>query len=154
MRSYQSYKSLHIALVLSPLLAYVVNSGVVAYGPVVVTFFLTLCYLTIDRDKFQIEDWLATLLFMPYVFVATFIYIQTPFQGKVFSPHLLTIIMLPFVVMSNIKLCRYSPYFNYFNFIFKIILFFVAFQLFVSIGQYFNYIFGVGLPVNEIYRDR
>ncbi len=147
------YKYFLIAILLSTFLVYAARSGVVGYFLVILLMF-SVIFVEIQASKQMNEsDWLAIFIVLPYTILAATYYINKPFEGNYFSGHSLVIITLPIIILTLIRLRFYCKDFNYQKFTYKVILFFLMAELFICLGQISTFMTGVGLPINEEYRN-
>lgn len=147
------HRAFFVAVLFSGFLGYAFNSGIVAYGPLIIMGGLVLIYEIFTNEKIAKKHIFSFLLFLPYVAWAGFIYLTNPFEGRYLSTHFLTILILPLLVLSFARmLYGDNQEYNY-KFIYKFLLIFIFLQLIVCLGQISTYAFGVGLPVNELYAE-
>lgn len=146
------YRLLIISIFISTFLGYVFNSGAIAYSPIIISLFLILLTEIRQKTFFLAEDWISVLLFSFYSIVAGFYYVISPYSGKFLTTHFLIILMLPFLVLSLVRLGYYTPSFDSVKFRSKLILSFLFLQLVICIGQVATYTLGFGLPISEEYQ--
>jgi hypothetical protein len=150
---FNPHRAFFLSVLFSGFFAYISHSGIIAYGPMIIMAALVVAYEVVGEKKIAKQHLLASLSWLPYVFLAGFTYISNPFEGRYFSTHLLTIIILPLLVLSFSRmLCGKNNYYNY-EFVYKSLFFFVFMQLLVCLGQLSTYTFGVGFPVSELYAE-
>lgn len=142
------YQLFIVTVIISPVLGYFSNSGIIAYGPIILLLFFISLLELIYSSSMKRKDWIAIFVWMPYVTWAGLYYISNPYEGRYLTTHLLVIIGLPFFVLSFLKL-RNSTSINYTKFIYKIIIFSLISQLVICLGQISTYILGFGFPVSE-----
>ncbi|MGP5069665.1 O-antigen ligase family protein [Psychrobacter faecalis] len=148
LKKYKLYQFFIITIFASTFLGYFFNSGIIAYGPLI---FLLLC-ITIQEmtglERLPVKDWVAVLIWIPYVAWAGLYYILNPFEGRYLTTHFLVIITIPFIVLSFLRLSN-NRQFDYNQFIYKLVLYFLVAETIICIGQFMTYTIGIGLPVTE-----
>lgn len=142
------YQIFIVTVLISPVLGYFSNSGIIAYGPIILLLFIISLIELIYHSSMKRKDWIAIFIWLPYVTWAGIYYILNPYEGRYLTTHLLVIICLPFFILSFLKL-RNSTSINYTKFIYKLIIFSLISQLVICLGQISTYILGFGLPVSE-----
>jgi hypothetical protein len=145
------YKYFLIAIMISPFLEYFSRTGIIAYGPVILLMISVIAIELTALESMRMRDWLAVLVLLPYTVLASYYYISNPLDGRYFTNYLLTIITLPFIVLSILRLAFYSVRFDYKSFVLNSVIFFLIAQLLICLGQISTYITGFGLPIIEEY---
>lgn len=84
----------------SGFLDYIFNSGIIAYGPLIIMAGLVIVYEIVANEKIAKKHMFSFVLFLPYVAWASFVYVSNPFEGRYLSTHFLTILILPLLVLS------------------------------------------------------
>jgi len=103
------------------------------------------------KTKLKATDWVCVLLFFNYTIISTLYYVLKPFNGKFLTTHFLVILVLPFLILSIIRLYYYSKDFNAVKFKYNLIILFLIAEVFICLGQFATYTFGIGLPISEEY---
>lgn len=147
------YKLFLISILISPFLGYFFGSGIIAYGPIIISMFLVLIIENLQPTKMATKDWGAVLIWLPYVCLASYYYISNPLDGRYLTTHLLAIITLPIITLSLLQMYHNSLKANIPLFLYKILRFFLIAELIICLGQISTYSLGIGLPINEVYKD-
>ena len=150
---FNPHRLFFISILFSGFLGYIFNSGIIAYGPLIIMAGLVIVYEIVANEKIAKKHIFSFVLFLPYVAWASFVYISNPFEGRYLSTHFLTILILPLLVLSFSRMLYGGGQRYNYKFIYKSLLIFVFLQLVVCLGQISTYAFGVGLPVNELYAE-
>lgn len=149
----QIYQYFLITILISPFLGYFSGSGIIAYGPIILFALLILVAEALRPTTMSLKNWGAVIIWLPYVCLASYYYISYPLEGRFLTTHLLAIITLPLITLSILSLQNYSLRFNYSLFLYKLLRFFLIAELVICLGQISTYTIGIGLPINEVYKD-
>jgi len=125
--------------------------GAIAYGPIIIMMFIVFVIEVRMKTKLKATDWVCVLLFFNYTIISTLYYVLKPFNGKFLTTHFLVILVLPFLILSIIRLYYYSKDFNAVKFKYNLIILFLIAEVFICLGQFATYTFGIGLPISEEY---
>lgn len=147
------YKWFIIAVLYSGFLSYVFNSGVVAYGLIILMAIIILINECSRQGKIKRQHLFCTLMWMPYVLWAGLAYISKPLHGEYLSAHFLAILILPILSLSCLRLFLSPNSEQNYHWIYRILLVFVLIQMLVCLGQISTFVLGIGFPVNELYVD-
>lgn len=147
------YKLFLISILISPFLGYFSSSGIIAYSPIIISMSLIIIMEILQPTKMATKEWGAVLIWLPYVCLASYYYISNPLDGRYLTTHLLAIITLPIVTLSLLQMYHNSLKANFPLFLYKILRFFLIAELVICLGQISTYSLGIGLPINEIYKD-
>lgn len=150
---FNAHRLFFITILFSGFLGYIFNSGVIAYGPLIIMGVVVVFYEVITSEKISKKYIFSFLAFLPYAAWAGFIYVSTPFENRYLSTHFLTILILPLLVLSFLRMFYGNNQLYNYKFIYKTLLVFVFLQLVICLGQISTYVFGIGLPVNELYAE-
>lgn len=146
------YKYFFITILFSLFLGYFFKSGIIAYGPIIILGIFVIAYEFNSINKINKSFIISSILWLPYVIWASFVYISNPFE-KYLSTYLLTIFILPLVTITYFRiLYNKNKYYNY-KFIYNSLFTFIIFQFIICLGQISKYTFGIGLPVSELYSE-
>lgn len=147
------YKGFFLAVLFSTFIGYFFNSGILAYGPLII-FVLLIIYSEILTCRPLKKDKLIVILsWLPYSFWASFVYISNPYEGKYLSTHFLSILILPIITLSYFRIFDKRNDLTGYLFTYKAVFLFLLLQLFIALGQISNFVFGIGFPVSEAYAD-
>lgn len=141
------------AILCSGFLSYFTNTGLIAYGPLIILMIGVVVTEVASTAPLSVRDKRTILSILPYVFLATFYHLVNPYEQRYLNPHLLIVIVLPFIVLCLIRLRYYSGNFDFTLFTYHVLQIFILGQLFICIGQISTYLYGAGLPVSETYRE-
>lgn len=147
------YKLFIIFIVFSPFLAYFSIRGIFIYGVLIFISSLIVFSEAIKPSFMLYRDWISVFSFMPYTLLASYYYLNNPYDGKILSTYFLTILFIPFFVFIFLRLSKYYPSEEFYNFILRIIIVFLIGQLIVCVGQITTYILGFGFRVSSEYMD-
>ncbi len=147
------YKVFLLNTLIAPFLGYFFKSGLIAYGPLIVTMFLVLLSEVLKPSVMKYKDWFSTFYFIPYTIFAAYFYIINPYDGNLLTTYFLTIFLIPLFVFVCLKLSRYSSGEQFNDLIYKYISLFLIAQLIICLGQVMTYTFGFGLPVSAEYES-
>lgn len=147
------YKLFLISILISPFLGYFSSSGITAYSPIIIFMSLIIIIEILQPTKMATKEWGAVLIWLPYVCLASYYYISNPLDGRYLTTHLLAIITLPIVTLSLLQIYHNSLKANFPLFLYKILRFFLIAELVICLGQISTYSLGIGLPINEVYKD-
>lgn len=150
---FNPHKLFFIAILFSGFLGYIFNSGLVAYGPLIVMAAMVVFYEFVTSVKINRKYLLMSLVWLPYVAWAGLVYISNPLDGRFLSTHLLSILILPLLVISFFRLFYGGKNHANYNFVYNVLFVFLFLQLIICFGQLATFSFGVGLPVNELYAE-
>jgi hypothetical protein len=136
---------------MSPFLGYVFHSGVIAYGPLILLMLAVITVELIYAPYLTLKKWVAVIIWLPYVIIASYYYLKSPFDGRYLTTHFLVILTLPVVILSLIRLKDNKGSHAFSSFIYKYLFLFIVMQLGVCIGQISTYQLGFGFPVSEMH---
>lgn len=142
-----------IAILLSPFLGYFSGKGIIAYGPLIILMLLVIVLEFLSPQRIALKDWGAVLAWLPYVGLASYYYVSYPLDGRYLTTHLLAIITLPMITLSILCIQNKSNGARYSIFLYRSIRLFLFMQFIICLGQISTYTLGIGLPINEEYRD-
>lgn len=145
------YNFFILNVLISTFLDYFFDSGLIAYGPLIVMMFLVFLSEILKPSTMEYKDWLAALCFIPYAIFASYFYLSNPYEGRILTTYFLTIFLIPIFVFVFLRLSRYSCENDFNEFIFNSINIFLIAQLFICLGQMMTYSFGFGFPVSSNY---
>lgn len=145
------YKLFLLNTLISPFLGYFFNSGLIAYGPLIVMMFVVVLSEVLKPSVMKYKDWLSVFYFIPYTICAAYFYLINPYESNILTTYFLTIFLIPLFVFVFLKLSRYNREAQFNDLIYKYISFFLIGQLIVCLGQIMTYTFGFGLPVSAEY---
>ncbi|SUA56880.1 Lipid A core - O-antigen ligase and related enzymes [Oligella urethralis] len=148
------HKCFFIAVLLSTFLGYLFNSGLIAYGPLILCGMMVILYEFISKKKIKKDDWLVSISWLPYVFLAAATYITNPYEGRYLTTYLLSILILPIATISFCRLFFNGNRYENYRFIYKALFWFLIVQLIICFGQISTYTLGFGFPVSELYAER
>lgn len=145
------YKFFFITVLFSVFLGYIFNSGIIAYGPLIIFSLIVILHEFIQKKPINRKHLFISLAWLPYVIWAGIIYISNPLEGRYLNTNLLSIFILPITTLVFFRF--YSSYCKYNNhiFIYNSLLTFLILQLIICIGQISTYTLGVGFPVSELH---
>ena len=69
------YNFFILNVLISTFLDYFFDSGLIAYGPLIVMMFLVFLSEILKPSTMEYKDWLAALCFIPYAIFASYFYI-------------------------------------------------------------------------------
>lgn len=147
------YKLFLLNTLIAPFLGYFFKSGLIAYGPLIVTMFLVLLSEVLKPSIMKYKDWVSTFCFIPYTIFSAYFYIINPYDGNLLTTYFLTIFLIPLFVFVCLILSRYNSGEQFNDLIYKYISFFLIAQLVICLGQVMTYTFGFGLPVSAEYES-
>lgn len=144
-----------LSIIASTYIGYALNSGVFAYGLIILTMLLIVMFEFSGRSnsKFTKWDWFLILITLCYISVASISYLSSPLGGRYFTTHLIILLILPALIFVFIKLFFYHSDFNKKYFLQLLIYTLLFGQVIVCLGQVLTYTFGFGLPVSEEYSE-
>lgn len=145
------HKYFIISIFLSGFLVYFTGNSLIAYGPTIIFMLLIVFFEVYLRKGISHNSQLAVISWFPFVFLASFYYLLNPYEGKYITANFLIILSLPIMVLSTIRLKDFYNNIDYINFSYKLICYFLFFELLVCLGQMSTYIFGFGFPVQPEY---
>ena len=148
------HKCFFIAVLLSTFLGYLFNSGLIAYGPLILCGAMVILYEFISKQKIKRDYWFVSISWLPYVFLAAATYIANPYEGRYLTTYLLSILILPIVTISFYRLFFNENRYENYKYIYKALFWFLTVQLIICFGQISTYTFGFGFPVSELYAER
>ena len=152
MKKSSLFKFFILLTLASSFLAYFSNSGLLAYGPMLVVAIFILFFEVVEPSLLTYKEWLVILAFLPYTLISEYYYFLNPYEGKLLTEYSITFVFIPFFIYVFLVLRRKCYGNDYGNFIIKIILIFLILQLIVCLGQISTYVFGLGFPVNQEYK--
>lgn len=147
------YKLLLSNTLIAPFLGYFFNSGLIAYGPLIVMMFVVILTEVIKPSVMKYKDWFSIFYFIPYTICAAYFYIIKPYEGNLLTTYFLTIFLIPLFVFIFLKLSRYNNKKEFNELIYKYISLFLIAQLIICLGQIMTYTFGFGFPVSTEYES-
>lgn len=142
-----------VSILFSGFLGYVFNSGLIAYGPLIFMAVLVVVYELFAGKRLNKTSFWLSMVWLPYVAWAGFVYVSNPLDGRYLTTHMLSILLLPLLTLSFCRLFESEKRCANYNFIYKSLLVFLLLQLIVCLGQLATFFLGVGLPVNELYAE-
>lgn len=153
LKSYKANEYLLVLLVFTTFLGYIFTSGIIAYGPILLLIFSNVLFYILKPVNIKKGDWFAIFVFIPYVIIAMYNYLISPYDGRYLTTHSIVIVSLVFIVYSLLRLRYYEDEFPYDLFLYKLVSYFVFLQAFICLGQLCYYVFGVGFPISESYKE-
>lgn len=137
-----------------PFMDYAIQIGYIKYIPTILIMGIITYFELINIKKTERTPLDLALFFAPFSFYAALVYTtgssQYEFQSYIFS----TLILIPFLVLSILRVFVYSSnLINTKQFFSKLIFIFLALQTIICLGQLLNHTFGFGFPIVEIYRE-
>lgn len=153
MNTFYFNKALLVFIVFSSFVGYLINTGIVAYGPILFLCFSIAVGYFFKPIKMAQSNWVAVLSFIPYVTLAGLYYLLAPLDGRYITTQSLVIISIPFIVFSIIRLSYCEVDFDYERFVCRLVVSFLCLQLVICIGQMSYYLYGIGFYVPEVYES-
>lgn len=154
LRKTEIYKFLIVSILLTPFISYFINVGVVVFAPFLIATFLVLIAEIFYPEPTQYKDWLGIFIWLPYVIWSILIYISTSSVSSLISTTTISILSLPFITLSLIRLRNTLIDINYINFLKNIVIYFSIAQLIICLGQISTLTLGIGLPVTDVYASK
>src|SRR5690606_41207346 len=83
-----------VSILFSGFLGYVFNSGLIAYGPLIFMAVLVVVYELFAGKRLNKTSFWLSMVWLPYVAWAGFVYVSNPFEGRYLTTHMLSSIAL------------------------------------------------------------
>ena len=147
------FESYFVFLIASSFLSYFTSSGVVSFGLPILSSFFVLIYFLLMQLKINRHDWLILFFYISFTSLSFFYYYLNPYKGYIISQHVIFILTFPFSYLCLVGLGKDFSKQDFLKFFNKIIIFFALGQVFVTLGQFSHYVYGVGFKVIEDYQN-
>lgn len=139
-----------ISVLITTFIGYFLNNDILSYFPVVLMVLIVFIIEIYKPSLLNKQDWGVVLSFIPYTIFSLIYYVINPFDGKYISAYSLLMLLLPVYALVFFKFINFGAD----DFLLNIIRFFLFGQLFVCLGQFSTYYFGIGLPVVDVYEHK
>ncbi|MDM1765540.1 MULTISPECIES: hypothetical protein [unclassified Acinetobacter] len=145
-------KSFIVLLFFSTFLAFVVNFGILAYGPFLLLGFFVICNNFFKTGTLSKKDFYTFIGITPFILLCLSSYILHPYQDKFFNTHILALLVI-YPLIVSIQYVNTLSDDRRVDFLYNLLKYFIYFQIFVCVGQALNYIVGIGFYIPEEFRD-
>src|SRR5690554_3512823 len=107
-----------VSILFSGFLGYIFNSGLIAYGPLIFMAVLVVVYELFAGKRLNETSFWLSMVWLPYVVWAGFVYVSNPLDGRYLSTHMLSILLLPLLTLSFCRLFESEKKCANYNFIY------------------------------------